>query len=376
MMQNAALLWHVSLLVTPERKGLALGMVGLVRVVPVVVFSMISGVVADAWDRRRLMLFTQTAATLVALALASIAFSGVTGVWLIYVLAALGSAVGAFDLPALTADPIDDAARFLRDVLLVGDGAAADLRAGHPEGRRRRVRLALRGAGGRRGRHERDHGADDRAHPETRSDAALVGRRLWHRDRRVRTLAIVLADVFLSGNDRRHRYREHDHPQRDPSARDARSAARPHDRRQHGVLHGRPPARRARSRRRRELVRRDRLRRQRRHRMPDRNGMGRRVDAAAAPLSERRRRRRPGRAAGAGRRDRRCLDRLSASSPIRTDWCGRRSPVCSTECRGFFTRATSAAQRCCARSKRLRRSTPSSATSTTRTIPRWHGSAS
>jgi len=103
MMQNAALLWHVSLLVTPERKGLALGMVGLVRVVPVVVFSMISGVVADAWDRRRLMLFTQTAATLVALALASIAFSGVTGVWLIYVLAALGSAVGAFDLPARNA---------------------------------------------------------------------------------------------------------------------------------------------------------------------------------------------------------------------------------------------------------------------------------
>src|SRR5438094_3062700 len=103
MMQNAALLWHVSLRVTPERKGLALGMVGLVRVVPVVVFSMISGVVADAWDRRRLMLFTQTAATLVALALASIAFSGVTGLWLIYVLAALGSAVGAFDLPARNA---------------------------------------------------------------------------------------------------------------------------------------------------------------------------------------------------------------------------------------------------------------------------------
>src|ERR1700682_6242393 len=69
MMQNAALLWHVSLLVPPERKGLALGLVGLVRVVPVVVFSLISGVVADAWDRRRLMLFTQVAATLVATAL-------------------------------------------------------------------------------------------------------------------------------------------------------------------------------------------------------------------------------------------------------------------------------------------------------------------
>ncbi len=103
MMQNAALLWHVSLLVPPERKGLALGFVGLVRVVPVVVFSMISGVVADAWDRRRLMLFTQTAATIVALALAAIAFADVRRVWMIYVLAALGSAVGAFDLPARNA---------------------------------------------------------------------------------------------------------------------------------------------------------------------------------------------------------------------------------------------------------------------------------
>ncbi|HMF97598.1 MAG TPA: MFS transporter, partial [Vicinamibacterales bacterium] len=103
MMQNAALLWHVSLLVTPERKAISLGLVGLVRVFPVVVFSMISGVVADAWDRRRLMLFTQIAATLVAAALGVIAFSGITAVWTIYVLAALGSAVGAFDLPARNA---------------------------------------------------------------------------------------------------------------------------------------------------------------------------------------------------------------------------------------------------------------------------------
>ena len=69
MMQNAALLWHVSLLVPPDRKGLALGLVGLVRVGPIMVFSMISGVVADAWDRRKLMLFTQIAATIVAAAL-------------------------------------------------------------------------------------------------------------------------------------------------------------------------------------------------------------------------------------------------------------------------------------------------------------------
>ena len=99
-MQNAGLLWHVSLLVPPDRKGLALGMVGLVRVVPIMVFSMISGVVADAWDRRKLMLFTQIAATMVASALAILAFGGLTRVWPLYLLAALGSAVGAFDLPA------------------------------------------------------------------------------------------------------------------------------------------------------------------------------------------------------------------------------------------------------------------------------------
>jgi MFS family permease len=100
MMQNAALLWQVSLLVPPDRKGLALGLVGLVRVVPIVVFSLISGVVADAWDRRKLMLLTQTGSALVALALAWLTFRGITVVWPIYALAALSSAVGAFDLPA------------------------------------------------------------------------------------------------------------------------------------------------------------------------------------------------------------------------------------------------------------------------------------
>ena len=80
-MQNAALLWHVSLLVPPDRKGLALGFVGLARVVPIVVFSMLSGVVADAWNRRRLMLFTQTGSAVVAGGLALLAYSGSTKVW-------------------------------------------------------------------------------------------------------------------------------------------------------------------------------------------------------------------------------------------------------------------------------------------------------
>jgi len=99
-MQNAALLWHVSLLVPPERRGLALGLVGLSKIVPVVVFSVIAGVLADAWDRRKLMVVTQALSMLVAASLAALTFAGLAAVWPLYLLAALGAAVGAFDLPA------------------------------------------------------------------------------------------------------------------------------------------------------------------------------------------------------------------------------------------------------------------------------------
>ncbi len=100
LMQNAAILWHVSLLASPQHKALALGMVGLVRVAPVVFFSMLSGVVADVWNRRRLMLMTQAAATIIAALLAILTFHGLTHVWPIYLLAALGASAGVFDLPA------------------------------------------------------------------------------------------------------------------------------------------------------------------------------------------------------------------------------------------------------------------------------------
>ncbi len=103
MMQNAALLWHVSLLVSPERKAIALGLVGLVRIAPIVVFSMVSGVVADAMDRRKVLFVTQSLAGLVALSLALYTYSGGTAVWPIYALSAIGAAVSSFDLPARAA---------------------------------------------------------------------------------------------------------------------------------------------------------------------------------------------------------------------------------------------------------------------------------
>jgi MFS family permease len=100
MMQTAAILWHVSTLVSPGRRGLALGMVGLVRVVPIVVFSLVGGVLADVHDRRRLMLVTQSGMAIAAAVLAWVALSDVRALWPVYALAATSSAFGAFDNPA------------------------------------------------------------------------------------------------------------------------------------------------------------------------------------------------------------------------------------------------------------------------------------
>jgi MFS family permease len=100
MMQTAAILWHVSLLVPPAQRGYALGLVGLVRVVPIIGFSLVSGVAADALDRRKVMLVTQSGMAVAAAVLATLTFAGVHSVWPVYLLAALGSAFGSFDAPA------------------------------------------------------------------------------------------------------------------------------------------------------------------------------------------------------------------------------------------------------------------------------------
>ncbi len=99
-MQTAAILWHVALLVRPERRPIALGMVGLVRLMPIVFFSIAGGTVADASDRRGVMFFTQTTMCITAGVLALLTHTGLDHPWPIYSLAAIGAAAGAFDAPA------------------------------------------------------------------------------------------------------------------------------------------------------------------------------------------------------------------------------------------------------------------------------------
>lgn len=113
-MQIIALNWHIYRLlegteytytifgraITLNGDALALGGLGLVRVIPVVIFALLGGIVADRYDRRRIMLMTQTISMLLSLVLATFTLAGRDSVLLIYVVAATGSAVFAFDTPA------------------------------------------------------------------------------------------------------------------------------------------------------------------------------------------------------------------------------------------------------------------------------------
>jgi MFS family permease len=96
-MQAAAIDWHVYLL---TRSPLALGMVGLSRVIPIVSLSLLGGVVADRYDRKRVMLATQLTMSVVAALLGFLTLGRHETVLTLYVLTGMTSAAGSFDNPA------------------------------------------------------------------------------------------------------------------------------------------------------------------------------------------------------------------------------------------------------------------------------------
>ena len=98
-MQISALFWHIRIL-TGEPQPLALGGIGLARILPVVIFSFLGGPVADTLNRRRILFVTQSAMALVALVLALLTFTGHITIWYIYLLTAIQATAVAFDGPA------------------------------------------------------------------------------------------------------------------------------------------------------------------------------------------------------------------------------------------------------------------------------------
>lgn len=97
-MQTLAINWHIAVLT--DYNPLALGLVGLSRVAPIIVFSLIGGATADARDRRKVMIVTQSVMALLAAVLGLITQAGLDHIAAIYVLNALAASASAFDSPA------------------------------------------------------------------------------------------------------------------------------------------------------------------------------------------------------------------------------------------------------------------------------------
>ena len=96
-MQIWALFWHIR---TLTDQPIALGGVGLARILPVVIFSLVGGVIADSFDRRKIMFLTQSAAALLALSLGLLTQFGEITLWLIYAITAIQAIAISFDGPA------------------------------------------------------------------------------------------------------------------------------------------------------------------------------------------------------------------------------------------------------------------------------------
>jgi MFS family permease len=96
-LQQVALSWLVYRL---TNSALLLGVVGFAGQIPSFLLAPFAGVIVDHWDRRRLLMLTQTLAMLQAGILALLVLTGRIEVWHIILLGALLGMVNAFDMPA------------------------------------------------------------------------------------------------------------------------------------------------------------------------------------------------------------------------------------------------------------------------------------
>lgn len=96
-MQSVAMSWLVYRM---TGSALLLGVTGFAAQAPALFLAPFTGTAADRYDRRRIMLITQTLAMLQAAALALLVLFGHPQVWQIVALAAFNGMVNAFDMPA------------------------------------------------------------------------------------------------------------------------------------------------------------------------------------------------------------------------------------------------------------------------------------
>jgi MFS family permease len=96
-MQNVAQAWLVYRI---TGSSLQLGAIGFASQIPVFIFAPIGGVVADRYNRHRLVVATQVSSMVLALILGGLTLTNLVRVPHIFVLSALLGVVNAFDIPA------------------------------------------------------------------------------------------------------------------------------------------------------------------------------------------------------------------------------------------------------------------------------------
>ncbi len=81
--------------------SLAVGMIGVVELIPLLVTALMGGHYADSFDRKKLLVFSEIGMSVGSLALVLNSISSEPKLWLIYCIAAFMSAVNGFHRPAL-----------------------------------------------------------------------------------------------------------------------------------------------------------------------------------------------------------------------------------------------------------------------------------
>jgi MFS family permease len=107
-MQQIALSWLVYRL---TNSPFMLGVIGFISQVPSLVLTPFAGIVADRFNRHRLLIITQTLAMIQAALLAALVWTGKTQLWQLMILSGVLGAISAFDIPtrqSFIVDMLDD----------------------------------------------------------------------------------------------------------------------------------------------------------------------------------------------------------------------------------------------------------------------------
>src|SRR6266478_1207625 len=99
-MQVMAQGWVMS---TLTNKAILLGMVNFAAGIPTLALTMLGGSIADKYDKRKILIWTQFAQTALALILGILVYTGRIQVWYVVVVAAFLGICIAFEMPAINA---------------------------------------------------------------------------------------------------------------------------------------------------------------------------------------------------------------------------------------------------------------------------------